>query len=174
LANFEVKGGRIVANTNIALEFNAYGGSVLSGYKIDGATIKAGDIAISADTTATGDLSITNCVIEAIGTMSYGLLARAFPKLTLDNVEFRNQGSGYATLTDGAGGTIRNVRAYNVTNGFSPNSLGMVVPTLPGWVNARVENLNPIALGGVGVMFTIDSWVWSAGAWLQQRTPTGL
>jgi len=85
--------------------------------------IGASSIGIAADSPAArsrGDLTIANVDIYDSGknAMNYGILARNFPNLNIDNVIVRDMGKGFATYTTGAKGSIRGLRVVNVAHGI--------------------------------------------------------
>ena len=172
-ANVLFDGNRITARLGSGITFNPNGSAVCANYRVFNTHILATNRGIDADN-ATGDLHIDNVIIEDYGStlLVYGLIARTFPQLHIGNLLVRGMGTGYATLTDGAGGTITNLRTYNVINGCSPSSLGMIAPTLGGTQGWFVQNLNPVEAGVAASKYVNVGWRF-ATTWLQQRALTG-
>ena len=175
--NLVINGGRWVSTGATAIELNPYDGAALTGYRFENCTIGSPNRGIDADSpgaTATGDLTISNVIFFDSGAtaLQYAIIARNFPNLNIDNVLIRDMGTGFATLTDAANGSIRNLRKRSVTNGFSANSLGMIAPTIAGQQGWFVENLNPVEAGAAASKYVNEGWVYS-GAWLPQHRLTG-
>jgi hypothetical protein len=171
--NVTIQGGKIIARAGSAIALNPNGSAVCTTYRINNVYIAATNHGINADN-ATGDLTINDVIIEDAGSslLTYGIIARTFPQLHIDNVLIRGMGAGYATLTDGANGTINTLRTFNVVNGCSPNSLGMIAPTLTGTAGWFVQNLNPVEAGVAASKYVNTGWRYTT-SWLQQRTLTG-
>jgi len=173
LKNLLIHGCRITARSGSGIQLNPNGSAICANYRILDTHIIATNRGIDVDN-ATGDLHIDNVIIEDYGAslLTYGLTALAFPQIHLGNLLVRNMGTGYATRTDGANGTITNLRTYNVTNGCSPSSLGMIAPTLTGTQGWFVQNLNPVEVGAAASKYVNTGWRYTT-SWLQQRTLTG-
>jgi len=173
LKNFSIQGGKITARAGSGIRLNPNGTAVITNYRIANVQIAATVYGIDADS-ATGDLHLSDLIIEDAGSslLQAGIIARAFPQINIDSVLVRGMGTGYATLTDGANGTITNLRTYNVTNGCSPNSLGMIAPTLTGTQGWFVQNLNSVEAGVAASKYVNTGWRYTT-SWLQQRTLTG-
>lgn len=172
-ANVSISDTTIIARGGQGVALNPNGSAVLKNYKLANVRIAATSQAINADS-ATGDLSLKGVEISDAGSsvLTYGVLARNFPELHIEGLMIRDMGTGYATLTDSANGTINGLKLRNVVNGCSPNSLGMIAPTVGGEQGWRVQNLNPVEAGTALSKYVNQEWLYS-GTWLEQRVPTG-
>lgn len=121
--NVLFSGGTWVSTRSTAFELNTADSFTLANYRIENMKIGASSIGIAADSPAArsrGDLTIANVDIYDSGknAMNYGILARNFPNLNIDNVIVRDMGKGFATYTTGAKGSIRGLRVVNVAHGI--------------------------------------------------------
>lgn len=121
--NVLFSGGTWVSTRSTAFELYTADSFTLANYRIENMKIGASSIGIAADSPAArsrGDLTIANVDIYDSGknAMNYGILARNFPNLNIDNVIVRDMGKGFATYTTGAKGSIRGLRVVNVAHGI--------------------------------------------------------
>lgn len=120
--NVLFSGGTWVSTRSTAFELHVADNFTLKNYRIGNMKIGASSIGIAADSPAArskGDLTIANVDIYDSGknAMNYGILARNFPSLHINNVTVRDMGKGFATYMTGAKGSIRGLRFSNVANG---------------------------------------------------------
>ena len=156
------------ANTTKAYTLGGSYGAGAAAFAIK-ADCCAGDITILPGTEvydATVSGSLSNAGLFANSTTS---------KLNILGLLARDMGGGYGVNTIGAGGTQNDIRIRNVTNPFSPTSMGTSVPLFGGGLSGDyVQKLGLVEAGVAASKYVTQGWRFVTGSgWLEQRTLTG-
>ncbi|MCW6531205.1 hypothetical protein NED98_13210 [Sphingomonas sp. MMSM20] len=123
----QIVGGVLYSDTAAnVIEFNQQTPTGASGYRIEGTTIRANNVAIMT-AGLQGLLTIRRIAIEGLGRLSCGIVADDCAALDWDGIIFRNLGSGCGytarSIRRPARGTLRNLHLGGAANPFTSGSL---------------------------------------------------